>query len=81
VRSVSSYTELNEGIKQVTDIRIAFAIPIQPLYASVASIEKAWHLMQIERSLDIDVSTASLIVEIGGGYGQVSMRIPPCLYC
>jgi hypothetical protein len=44
---------------------------LQPLHASAASVEKAWYLMLAEDSLNIDVSKLDVILEIGGGYGQV----------
>jgi hypothetical protein len=39
--------------------------------ASASSIDAVWNLAQAEDVFGIDISDYSLIVEIGGGYGQV----------
>jgi hypothetical protein len=44
---------------------------LQPLHASASSIEQAWYLMLAEDSLGVDVSKLDLVIDIGGGYGQV----------
>jgi hypothetical protein len=51
---------------------LSLLVTLQPLQASADSIEKAWHLMLTEDSLDIDISKLNVVLEIGGGYGQVS---------
>jgi hypothetical protein len=51
---------------------LSLHITLQPLQASAASIEKAWYLMLAEDSLSIDVSKLDVVIEIGGGYGQVA---------
>jgi hypothetical protein len=46
-------------------------VTLQPLRASASSIEKAWYLMLAEGSFGIDISKLDVVLEVGGGYGQV----------
>jgi hypothetical protein len=39
--------------------------------ASASSVEAVWHVAWVEDVIGIDIQHHDLIVEIGGGYGQV----------
>jgi hypothetical protein len=47
----------------------------QPANASASSIEKAWNLAWAEDVLGIDINEMSTIVELGGGHGQVRLKL------